>query len=248
SATLGWRQSRTEAIAASIASPYFFADFELFLVFSNSAMSAPAANALSPAPRSTTQRSVLSRSSSRMTSPTRFHIPRSRALSVPGLLSVMVAMSPSRPERIAPGMLALRERAQPAERCGDDRPEEQHQRERRDRADQAVRPEHAQVAARADHRQAERVLGAGAEHGREGDRDLLEYVTDDAEDQHQPDVEHRVLDRVRADRARHHDHRRDRGKGHAQHRGEERHGREHHNEADDVAEVHRGDQAPDEVL
>src|SRR5262249_38501594 len=225
SATLGWRQSRTEAIAASIASPYFFADFELFLVFSNSAMSAPAANALSPSPRSTTQRSVLSRSSSRMTSPSRFHMPRSRALSFPGLLSVMVAMSPSRPERIAPGMLALRERAQPAERCGDAAPEEQHQRERRDRADQAVRQEHAQVAARADHRQAERVLGAVAEHEREGerregDRDLLEYVTDDAEDQHQPDVEHRVLDRVRADRARHHDHRRDRGKGHAQHRGE----------------------------
>src|SRR6478736_3409837 len=41
------------------------------------------------------------------------------------------------------------------ERFIDDRPEQQHDRQRRDRTDQAIGPEHLHVAAGADHRQAE---------------------------------------------------------------------------------------------
>ena len=109
------------------------------------------------------------------------------------------------------------------------------------------------VAARSDHRQAERILGAAAQHQRQRERrkrnaDLLEDVADHAETEHQPDVEHRVLDGIGADRAGHDDHRRDSGERHAQDRGEDRHGGEHQDEADDVAEIHRRDQTPDEAL
>src|SRR6267378_7883486 len=258
-ATIGCRHRAIAPIVASSTTPYFFASLAFLRVVSNSEMSAPAAKALSPAPRITMQRKRLSASSSRMTSPSRFHEPSPSALSLPGLLRVTVAMSPSRSRRISPDMIFFlcwfpdESAAHPREHAADQRPEEQHERERGDRPNQAVRPEHAHVPARADHRQAKRILGAVAEHqrereGRRRDADLLEHVADDAEEEHQPDVEHGVLDREGADRARHHDHGRDGGEGDAQHRGEERHGGEHHDEADDIAEVHRGDQAPDEVL
>ena len=76
--------------------------------------------------------------------------------------------------------------ANAAERLVDYRPEQQNDCERRDRSNQAVRPEHLHVAAGADHRQAERILGAVAEHKRQrerrhGNADFLEDVTDDAE-------------------------------------------------------------------
>src|SRR6266480_3119945 len=88
--------------------------------------------------------------------------------------------------------LRLRRPHQPpdaAERLVDQRPEQQQKRQGRDRANQAVRPEHLHVAAGADHRQPERVLGAGAKHQRQGERrqgdaDLLEDITDHAESQH----------------------------------------------------------------
>src|SRR2546430_2619720 len=231
-ATIGCRHRAIAPIVASSTAPYFFALFAFLRVVSNSEMSAPAAKALSPAPRITTQRKRLSASSSRMTSPSRFHEPSPSALSFSGLLSVTVAMSPSRSRRISPdmsfflGCLPDESAPHPAHRAADQRPEEQDERERGDRADQAVRPEHAHVSARADHRQAERVLGAVAEHqgereGRERNGDLLEHVADDAEEEHQPDVEHGVLDREGADRAGDHDHGRDGGEGHAQHGGEE---------------------------
>src|SRR5712672_3715200 len=258
-ATIGWRHRAIAPIVASSTAPYFFALFAFLRVVSNSEMSAPAAKALSPAPRITMQRSDLSASSARIVSPRRFHEPNPSALSLSGLLSVTVAISPSRARRISPDMIFSlcwfpdESAAHPCERAADQRPEEQHERERGDRADQAVRPEHAHVPARADHRQAKRILGAAAEHQRERERgerdaDLLEHVADDAEEEHQPDVEHGVLDRIGADRAGHHDHRRDRRERHADHRGEQRHGREHQHEADHVAEVHGGDEAPDEVL
>src|SRR6266581_2680175 len=254
-ATIGCRHRAIAPIVASRTAPYFFALFAFLRVVSNSEMSAPAAKALSPAPRITTQRKALSASSSRMTSPSRFHEPSPRAFSLPGLLRVTVAMSPSRSRRISPDISRSLCRfhgesaPQPAQRRADQRPEEQDERERGDRADQAVRPEYAHVPARADHRQAEGVLGAVAENERERkrrkrDADLLEHVADDAEEEHQPDVEHGVLDRVGADRAGHHDHRRDRRERHAQDRGEERHGGENEDEAHHVAEIHRRDQAP----
>src|SRR3989442_12974812 len=258
-ATIGCRHRSIAPIVASSTAPYFFALFAFLRVVSNSEMSAPAAKALSPAPRITIQRKRLSASSPRMTSPSRFQEPSPSALSFSGLLSVTVAMSPSQARTSSPDMsfflcCFLAESApQPAERAADQRPEEQNERERGDRADQAVRPEDAHVSARADHRQAERVLGPVAEHERERERrernaDFLEYVADDAEEEHQPDVEHGVLDRVGADRAGHHDHRGDRRERHAQDGGEDRHGREDEDEADHVAEIHRGDQAPDEAL
>ena len=73
-----------------------------------------------------------------------------------------------------------------AERLVDQRPEQQHNGQRRDRADQTVRPEYLHVAAGADHRQPERILGPVAEHQRQperrqGNTDLLEDIADDAE-------------------------------------------------------------------
>src|SRR5882762_3125 len=189
-ATIGCRHRAIAPIVASSTTPYFFASLAFLRVVSNSEMSAPAAKALSPAPRITMQRKRLSASSSRMTSPKRFHEPSPSAFSLPGLLSVTVAMSPSRERRISPDMIcplcSLPDESapHPAERAADQRPEEQDERERGDRADQAVRPEYAHVAARADHRQAEGVLGAVAENerereGRERDADLLEHIADD---------------------------------------------------------------------
>src|SRR6267378_3781991 len=248
-ATIGCRHRAIAPMVASSTAPYFFATFAFLRVVWNSEMSAPAAKALSPAPRITMQRSDLSASSSRIASPSRFHEPSPSAFSLPGLLSVTVAMSSLRSRRISPdmsfflGCLPDESTPHPGERAADQRPEEQDERERRDRADQAVRPEHAHVSACADHRQTERVLGPVAEHERERERgerdaDLLEHVADDAEEEHQPDVEHGVLDRVGADRAGHHDHRRDRRERHAQDRGEERHGGENEDEAHHVAEIH----------
>src|SRR6266478_1914821 len=258
-ATIGCRHRAIAPIVASSTAPYFFAVFAFLRVVSNSEMSAPAAKALSPAPRITMQRKSLSASSSRMTSPSRFQEPSPSALSFSGLLSVTVAMSPSRARRISPDMTCslccLPDESAPhlADRAADQRPEEQEERERGDRADQAVRPEHAHVAPRADHRQAKGIFRPVAENERERERgerdaDLLEHVADDAEEEHQPDVEHGVLDRVGADRAGHDDHRRDRRERHAQDRGEERHGGENEDEAHHVAEIHRRDQAPDEAL
>src|SRR5258706_312817 len=194
-ATIGCRQRAIAPIVFSSTAPYFFASFAFLRVVSNSEMSAPAAKALSPAPRITMQRSDLSASSARIVSPRRFHEPKPSALSLSGLLSVTVAISPSRARRISPDMIFSLCRfpdesaAHAGERAADQRPEEQHERERGDRADEAVRPEHAHVSARADHRQAERVFCAVAEHQgeremRERNADLREHLADHAEEQH----------------------------------------------------------------
>src|SRR5712692_2290624 len=147
-ATIGCLHRAIAAIVASSTAPYFFASLAFLRVVSNSEMSAPAAKALSPAPRITIQRSDLSASSARIVSPRRFHEPRPSALSFSGLLSVTVAISLLRARRISPDMGFSLYRfldegaAHPGERAADQRPEEQHERERSDRADQAVRPEH----------------------------------------------------------------------------------------------------------
>src|SRR6266513_2134360 len=175
-ATIGCRHRSIARIVASSTAPYFFATLAFLRVVSNSEMSAPAAKALSPAPRITMQRKRLSASSSRIASPRRFHEPSPSAFSLPGLLSVTVAMSPSRSRRISPDISSFlcvfpdESAPHPAGRCADQRPEEQNERERGDRADQAVRPEYAHISARADHRQAKRVLGAVAENERERER------------------------------------------------------------------------------
>src|SRR5258706_1475218 len=196
-ATVGCRHRAIEIIVDSITVPYFFASFAFLRVVSNSEISAPAAKAFSPAPRMTTQRSDASASSSRIASPSRCQEPRPSALSLPGLLSVTVAMSPARARRISPDIACLRGLGEsalhPADRRGNHRPEEQYERERADRAHQAVRPEHAHIAPRTYHRQAEGVLGAVAEdqrerERRERDRDFLEHVADHSEGKHQPDV------------------------------------------------------------
>ena len=53
---------------------------------------------------------------------------------------------------------------------------------------------------------------------------------------------------VGADRTHHDDDRGDDGERDAQDRREQRHGGQNHDQADDVGQVHAGDQAPDEVL
>src|SRR5450631_1029919 len=63
-------------------------------------MSAPAQNALAPAPRRTTQRRSSSAESSRIRSPSSLHDARDNALSFAGWLSTTVAIAPSRSTRI----------------------------------------------------------------------------------------------------------------------------------------------------
>src|SRR5258706_14196500 len=64
-------------------------------------MSAPAANASLPAPRSTMQRSASSADSASITRARSCHIDTVRALSFPGLLRLTVAMASSRSTRMA---------------------------------------------------------------------------------------------------------------------------------------------------
>src|SRR5712692_7799490 len=164
-ATVGCRHAESACIVRSSTSPYFFATLAFLRVVSNSEMSAPAAKAFSPAPRLTMQRRDLSASRSRIASPSRFHEPSPSAFNLPGLLSVTVAMSPSRARRISPDMsfflcrLLDESAPHPADRAADQWPEKQNERERGDRTDQAVRPEHPQIDLRPDHREAKRVLG-----------------------------------------------------------------------------------------
>src|SRR5260221_9048023 len=124
-------------------------------------MSAPAANALSPAPRSTTQRKPESADNSPIAMPSFSHIGLLSALSLSGLLSATVAMTPSRVTRTGSLMAELAQRScptrhhlvefAPSER--NQRPEQEQERERGDRADERIRPEHAHVSARSDHQQ-----------------------------------------------------------------------------------------------
>ena len=134
-----------------------------------------------------------------------------------------------------------------------ERPAQEHERERDDRSDERFDQKIVEVAAGQQHRLPERRLGHVAQHEREHERrerilELLEHVADDAEHHHHHDVEHVVVDRVRADRADHDDHGRDDRERDAQDRRPPGHRRQHDDEADDVAEVHRGDEAPHELL
>src|SRR3954471_9487116 len=97
------------------------------------------------------------------------------------------------------------------EELRDQGPDQQEHSQRRDRSDQRVRPHDRDVALRDEHRLAERVLGLVAEDEREHERrerivELLEDVADETEAEHEPDVEHRVVHGVGADRADHDDH------------------------------------------
>ena len=58
----------------------------------------------------------------------------------------------------------------------------------------------------------------------------------------------RAVNRIGADRAQHQDQRRNDAERHAQDGREDRHAGQHDDEADEIAEIHRGDQAPDEFL
>src|SRR2546422_2170593 len=67
--------------------PYSLACLEFARSMAKAAMSAPAAKAFSPAPRTTTQRSDSSFPSSFASNPSRSHIARSSAFMRPGLLA-----------------------------------------------------------------------------------------------------------------------------------------------------------------
>src|SRR4030095_10988446 len=79
-------------------------------------------------------------------------------------------------------------------------PEQHHEREPGDAAHERIREEDAEIALRDQHGLPERVLGPITQHQCEDERrerivELLEYIADDAEQHHQPDVEHRIMDR-----------------------------------------------------
>src|SRR5499426_4226055 len=95
-ATTGCRQRATASIVVCTTRPYSRAWATSARSVSNSAMSAPAANAFSPAPRRITQRSDSSTSRRAKISPSARHMPLSSAFNRSGLLSVMVAIAPSR--------------------------------------------------------------------------------------------------------------------------------------------------------
>src|SRR5215831_2074454 len=98
-ATTGCRQRATASIVVCTTRPYSRAWATSARSVSNSAMSAPAANAFSPAPRRITQRSDSSASRRAKISPSARHMPLSSAFSRSGLFSVTVAIAPSRATR-----------------------------------------------------------------------------------------------------------------------------------------------------
>ncbi|MNT36743.1 hypothetical protein D3C72_1728480 [compost metagenome] len=99
-ATTGWRQLPMASIVRRMTAPYSTACRLLLRAVSNSLMSLPGENAFSPAPRSSTQRTPSSRSSSRKVSPSRRQPSMVKALSFSGRFSTTVAMSPSRCSRM----------------------------------------------------------------------------------------------------------------------------------------------------
>ena len=234
-------------------------------------MSAPAPNALVPAPRRMTQRkSRIRREFAHPRAQLAPRRPRQRielrgsieddgcdravAFNEDQVRHWAISRSNSRSSSRAGHVAAGANRAaNPRRARRKQRPNQQNQRQRRDRSDQAIGPEHAHIPARSDHRQAERVLAAIAQHQREREwrqryADLLEHIADDTEQQHEPDVEHGVLDGIGADGAGDDDHRRDSGERNAQDRGKDRHRGQHDDESDDIAEIHRSDETPDEIL
>ena len=77
---------------------------------------------------------------------------------------------------------------------------------------------------------------------------LLEEIADDTEAEHQDDVEIGVRDRIGADDADDDDQGCDDGEGNAHQGGKHRNGEQHERNRNDVADIHRGDQPPDEIL
>src|SRR6185312_12715120 len=106
-ATVGCGHSPIERIVAWISSPYFLPCAALARTSGNSAISAPAANAFVPAPRTMTQRRLSSAESSRMRVPRSVHEASDMALSLSGRSSTTVAMAPSRSTRTAAVMASL---------------------------------------------------------------------------------------------------------------------------------------------
>jgi hypothetical protein len=74
----------------------------------NSPMSLPGENAFSPAPRTTTQRTVSSAESASIVAPSASHMPLVRAFSFSGRLSTTVAIGPSRSTRMTAAHRRLR--------------------------------------------------------------------------------------------------------------------------------------------
>ncbi len=77
---------------------------------------------------------------------------------------------------------------------------------------------------------------------------FLEQIAQYAKSHHHDDVEIGVGDRIGADRADDDDQRRNDEERHPHQRCEDRHGEQHQDHRDDVAEIHRSDQTPDKVL
>src|SRR5712671_5605578 len=134
----------------------------------------------------------------------------------------------------------------------DGREDEEEERQQGDDGRDGPPQEDEERALRHDQALSQRALGHIAEHQREHQRsqgvvELLEDVSDHAEQDHVPDVDHVVVRGVRADGADQHDERREDGEGDAEDGREERHEGQHHHHADQVAGVHAGDQPPDEL-
>src|SRR5262245_36265517 len=152
-----------------------------------------------------------------------------------------------------PSALQRRPGAQPRERLLDQRPEQGDEAERHDRTDEPVGEEDAEASLRGQQRLPEGLLGLVAEHdrqheGRERIVALLQDVSDHAENQHHDHVERRIMDAVGPDGAEHQYDRCDDAEGNAQDRGKQRHASQYDQQSDDIAEIHRGDQTPDELL
>jgi hypothetical protein len=95
-ATRGWRHSASARAVACITFPYSIACALFARSVANSAMSLPGENALSPAPRTMTQRKVSSADNFSIVSPSSRHMGLVSALSFSGRLSTTVAIGPLR--------------------------------------------------------------------------------------------------------------------------------------------------------
>src|SRR5216683_4374683 len=133
-----------------------------------------------------------------------------------------------------------------------ERKREKYERDRTDGPGDRAREQDQQGALRHDQALAEGILGQIPEHEGEDQRserivELLEHVADHPEEQHIPDVDHAVVDGVRAHRAHRDDQRGQDRERDPENGREERHEGQHHHHPDDVAGVHARDEAPDEV-
>ena len=134
---------------------------------------------------------------------------------------------------------------------------QQHDDDQQQRRDQQAgrerpRDEHGPVAARQQQRAAQVLFHHRPEDEAEQQRrrlaaELDEQVADDAEDRDHPDVEGVVVGRVHADAAEHQDRREEPAVGHRQQLDPDADQRQVQDHQHQVADPHRGDQAPEQL-